>query len=99
MRELQLVDAETGVEDLFADIVALAADCRFADCRHETEPGCAVRAALESGELEQERFDRFRKLAAEEARNSETLAERRVRDKGFGKMVKAIMKEKKARWE
>ena len=99
MRELQLVDAGAGIEGLFADIVALAADCRFADCRHENEPGCAVRAALEVGELEPERFDRFRKLAAEEARNSETLAERRARDKGFGKMVKAVMKEKKARWE
>jgi len=99
MRELQLVDAEAGVEDLFADVVALAADCRFTDCRHETEPGCAVRAALEAGNLEPDRLDRFRKLSAEEARNSETLAERRARDKGFGKMIKATMKEKKARWE
>jgi ribosome biogenesis GTPase len=99
IRELQLVDSDEGVEDLFADIVELASECRFADCGHESEPGCAVRAALEEGRLDPERLKRFRKLAAEETRNSETLAQRRARDKGFGKMVKSIMKDRKPRWE
>ena len=66
---------------------------------HETEPGCAVRAAVEAGTLDAERLNRFRKLAAEDAHNSETLAARRAREKGFGKMIKAVIKEKKGRWE
>lgn len=99
IRELQLVDSEAGVDDLFADIVDLSAECRFSDCGHETEPGCAVQAAVRAGTLDPDRLKRYRKLAAEEARNSETLAARRARDKNFGKMVKTIMKDKKARWE
>ncbi|MCP4381284.1 MAG: ribosome small subunit-dependent GTPase A [Hyphomicrobiales bacterium] len=97
MRELQLVDSETGVAELFADIVALGDTCRFTDCRHETEPGCAVQAALEAGTLDPVRLKRFRKLLAEEARNTSSLAERRAQDKDFGKMVKSIMKEKRKR--
>ena len=48
IRELQITDVKAGVDEVFADVVALAAECRFTDCRHETEPGCAVRAAIES---------------------------------------------------
>ena len=99
MRELQLLDAGAGVEELFGDILDLAADCRFSDCRHETEPGCAVVAAVEAGTLDADRLQRFRKLAAEEARNSEAIADRRAREKTFGKLVKAVIKEKKGRWE
>ncbi len=72
-------------------------NCRFSDCRHETEPGCAVRAAIDSGALEAGRLERWRKLAAEEALNSESLAERRARDRAFGKMARSAMKEKQAR--
>jgi ribosome biogenesis GTPase len=94
MRELQLADAGEGIAEVFADIAELAAGCRFADCRHESEPGCAVQAAIASGELEAERFQRFRKLQREEMRNSEALHERRARERGFGKMVKEASKKK-----
>ena len=97
MRELQLADVESGVEAVFADIVALARGCRFADCRHEGEPGCAVQMAIAAGELEADRLKRFRKLAAEETRNSEALHLRHARERGFGRMVKAIVKAKAAR--
>jgi ribosome biogenesis GTPase len=97
MRELQLTDVKSGLEDVFADIVALARDCRFSDCRHETEPGCVVRAAIESGALDAKRAKRWRKLAAEEAHNTESLAERRARDRAFGKMVKRVKKDKLSR--
>lgn len=97
MRELQLTDAKTGIDDVFADVVALAAACRFGDCRHEGEPGCAVLEAINAGTLEAGRLKRWRKLVAEEARNTENLAERRARDKAFGKMVKGVMAEKKRR--
>ena len=97
MRALQLVDVKSGLDEVFADIVALAQACRFSDCRHESEPGCAVQQATESGALDAARARRWRKLAAEEAYNAETLAERRARDRTFGKMVKRIMKDKQSR--
>ncbi len=97
MRELQLADAAEGIEDVFADIVALAAACRFADCSHENEPGCAVRGALADGSLDQARYARYRKLAREDAHNSAALHERRARERDFGRMVKRVMKEKTGR--
>ncbi|MGX1499211.1 ribosome biogenesis GTPase [Labrenzia sp. MBR-25] len=95
MRELQLTDAAAGIDDLFSDVSGLASLCRFSDCRHETEPGCAVQAALEEGTLEAGRLARWRKLKAEEAFNSASLAERRSKDRAFGKMVRGVMKQKK----
>ena len=98
MRELQLTDTESGLDDVFADIVALARACRFTDCGHQSEPGCAIVAAIEQGDLDPDRLKRYRKLIAENAQNQASLAERRARDRAFGKMVKGIMKEKRS-WE
>jgi ribosome biogenesis GTPase / thiamine phosphate phosphatase len=67
MRELQLWDADAGLEHAFADIEALAAACRFRDCSHETEPGCAVTAAAAGGSLDDTRLESYRKLRREEA--------------------------------
>jgi ribosome biogenesis GTPase len=64
MRELQLLD-EDGLGAVFEDIAAIAARCRFRDCRHEAEPGCAVRAAVEAGELPAERLEHYLKLQRE----------------------------------
>jgi ribosome biogenesis GTPase len=97
IRELQLADVKTGVDEVFEDIAALVERCRFADCRHEREPGCAIRAAIEAGILDPERLRRHRKLAAEESRNSASLAERLARDKAFGKMTKGIMRDTRRR--
>jgi ribosome biogenesis GTPase / thiamine phosphate phosphatase len=66
LRELQLWDATAGLAQAFADIDELEAQCRFADCTHESEPGCAVRRALELGELDAERLENRRKLQREE---------------------------------
>lgn len=65
MRELQLWDGEEGIRDTFGDIELLASRCRFTDCRHEREPGCAVRQAIEAGELEPGRLQNYRKLLTE----------------------------------
>lgn len=62
MRELQLWDAEEGVQDTFGDIEQLAGKCRFSDCRHEGEPGCAVTAAVQRGELAADRVASYQKL-------------------------------------
>jgi ribosome biogenesis GTPase len=95
MRELQLADVAGGIHDIFADVVGLAAGCRFADCRHESEPGCGVRAAIEGGNLDPARLDRYRKLASEERRNSEELWERHARDRQFARLVRAALKGKR----
>ncbi len=66
LREMQLWDAEGGVAQTFADIDALAAECRFGDCRHEGEPGCAVLAAMDAGTLDRARLENRRKLLREQ---------------------------------
>ena len=65
MRELKPTGEEDLAEDGFADVEALAAQCRFRDCRHASEPGCAVRAAIEAGTLDAARFANYRKLSDE----------------------------------
>lgn len=65
IRELQLWEAGEGFDEAFEDITELAARCRFTDCSHEVEPGCAVREALESGALSKERWESYRKLQRE----------------------------------
>lgn len=77
MRELQLSDAAAGISEVFDDFILAAESCRFSDCAHNREPGCAVRAAVAEGTLTAERFDRWRKLAAEEAANAAKLSGRR----------------------
>ncbi|WP_460275130.1 ribosome small subunit-dependent GTPase A [Celeribacter sp. ULVN23_4] len=97
MRELALHDASEGIATLFEDITDLATECKFSDCQHRTEPGCAVRAAVERGELDTERLERWRKLVDEDTRNSETIAESRERGRKFSKMVKSVKKAKSAK--
>lgn len=97
MRELQLTDVKSGLDDVFAEISGLATDCRFADCEHDGEPGCAIQQAIDDGQIERERFDRWRKLAREEAFNALSLAERRARDKDFGRLIKGALKDKSTR--
>ena len=65
MRELQLWTADAGMESAFADVEGLAARCRFGDCAHESEPGCAVRAAAENGALDPARLESWRRLLRE----------------------------------
>lgn len=79
MRELGLVDARAGVAEVFADVEEVARGCRFRDCTHHDEPGCAVRAAVEAGRLDEARVRRHEKLAREERLNSEALRDRQVR--------------------
>lgn len=97
LRELQLTDCDAGVNSTFAEITALAEQCRFADCQHGNEPGCAVQDAIARGELNARRLSSYQKLMREQAFNSATLAEKRARDKRFGKMIKSVLSEKKTR--
>ena len=76
MRELHLWIADEGLEEAFEDIAVLAAQCRFSDCRHESEPDCAVRAALDEGRLSPERWRSYRELQNELAELDESLVRR-----------------------
>jgi len=67
MRELGLVEADEGIEETFDDVAAIVARCRFSDCRHESEPGCAVTEALSEGVLTAQRWDSYDKLQKEAA--------------------------------
>jgi len=95
MRELQLSGAGDGIGEVFADLEALARQCRFSDCSHDSEPGCAVRHAIASGRIAPKRLANWRKLRAEDARNAESLAERRHRQRDFSKMVRQSMDAKR----
>ena len=86
MRELKLTGEEEIDEGQFADIEALAERCRFGDCAHVGEPGCAVRAALEGGELDPARWQNYLKLRDELAAAADTL-ESRLRRKGEERVV------------
>ncbi|MEO9824671.1 MAG: ribosome small subunit-dependent GTPase A [Paracoccaceae bacterium] len=97
MRALRLSGASDGISAVFEDLEELAATCRFNDCAHETEPGCAIQSAVQDGSIDQARLKRWRKLVTEEERNTETIAQARARDKGFGKMVKGAVAQKKGR--
>ena len=93
MRELQLADCREGISSTFADIEALADQCRYADCQHQNEPGCAVKTALENEQLGQRRLDNYLKLKREEALNSSSLSEKRAKDKALGKFYKRTLSE------
>ncbi|MGY8815898.1 MAG: ribosome small subunit-dependent GTPase A, partial [Gammaproteobacteria bacterium] len=82
----------SGVNDLFADIHDLSMQCRFNDCQHQTEPGCAIQAAVETGTIDSARLKRWEKLVAEERYNSTNLAERKSNDKSLGKKIRSIKK-------
>ena len=96
MRELQLTDVQSGIDDVFAEISALAKDCKFVNCVHESEPGCAVRQAVNDGDIDESRVNRWRKLMREDAHNRESIAERRARDRSLGKLYRSIQNEKKS---
>jgi ribosome biogenesis GTPase len=64
LRELGVLDGE-GLSNAFDDVERAAAGCRFGDCRHQSEPGCAIRAAIASGDLDRARFNAYEKLQRE----------------------------------
>lgn len=73
MREVQLTDAFDGIGLFFDDLTELALTCKFRNCKHVSEPGCAIQAAIASGEVDKARLDRWQKLLAEDQTNSDTM--------------------------
>ncbi|MCB2130353.1 MAG: ribosome small subunit-dependent GTPase A [Rhodobacteraceae bacterium] len=95
MRELRLTDMAEGIDAAFGEITDLAADCRFRDCTHGPEPGCAVRAAIAAGRIDASRLDRWKKLKAEDAAHSASAAEKRRQGRSFARMVKQAKRQKR----
>jgi ribosome biogenesis GTPase len=97
MRELGNISVDTGLDGAFAEITGLKANCRFADCTHVNEKGCAVLKALADGRIPEKRYQNFIKLYKESIYNQLSYYEKRKKDKAFGKLVKSVMKHKKNR--
>jgi ribosome biogenesis GTPase len=95
MRELGAIGVGAGIEESFADIAGLASGCRFADCTHTQEVGCALLAAVERGTISQPRLESYLRLVRESDYHEMSYAERRKQAKDFGRMVKSVMMHKK----
>jgi ribosome biogenesis GTPase len=93
MRELGNFDIAQGLRETFAEITSLASRCRYRDCTHVHETGCAVLAALAEGTLARERYESYMKLSKESDFQARSYAEKRRQDKDFGKMVKAFKRD------
>lgn len=93
MREFGILGAEEGLASSYSDIEALAANCRYHDCTHTSEPGCAVLAAVSAGKISQESLDNFHKLKAESAFNDMSYAEKRKKERDFGRYINSAKKD------
>lgn len=93
MREFGIMGADAGLGGGFADIGTLGARCRYRDCSHTSEPGCAVLAALESGELSREHYENYVKIRKESAFHDMREHEKRRKARVFGRLVKSAKKE------
>ncbi|MCR5281758.1 MAG: ribosome small subunit-dependent GTPase A [Lachnospiraceae bacterium] len=93
MREVGMANVQDGIDETFSDIVELETRCRFSNCRHDTEPGCAIKAAIESGELSAKRYELYQNLGRENTKNYALKKE-------ISKWAKAYKKNnKKAMWD
>jgi ribosome biogenesis GTPase len=93
MREFGVLGAEDGMGASFPDIIGAAAGCRYRDCTHTTEPGCAVREAVESGEIGREHYDNYIKLRDESEFYRLSYVEKRKKDRDFGRFIKSAKKD------
>ena len=93
MRELGIVNAGNGVSMSFEEFTALSENCRYPKCSHEHEPGCAVRAAVESGELSEDRYSSYIKLKKESEYYGMSYLDKRKKDKAFGRFIKQAKKQ------
>lgn len=95
MRELGTIGMAGGIDQSFAEAAELALECRFTDCSHTIENGCALLAALEDGRLSQERYNSYMQLDGESAFHEMTYLEKRKKDKDFGRFIKTVKKQMK----
>ena len=94
MRELGNISVESGLNETFSEILELTQQCKFSNCTHTGEKGCAILAAIENGELTEKRFTNYLKMINESAFNEMSYYEKRKKAKDFGMMIKATLKNK-----
>ncbi len=94
MREVGITDSTDGLETTFDTIVEQSKHCKFKDCTHTTEIYCAVIAAVENGEVDKSSYENYLKMEREKEHFESTVAEKRKKDKDFGKMIKHFKKTK-----
>ncbi|MCB0279597.1 MAG: ribosome small subunit-dependent GTPase A [Calditrichaeota bacterium] len=90
MKEIGISANESALSDTFSDITNLAASCRFTNCSHKHEPGCAIREAIQSGDLDEDKFSNYQKLQRETERFQLDKREKHLKDKQQGKLYKSI---------
>lgn len=95
MRELGVISIESGLDDTFNEIAELSEQCRYKDCTHTIESGCAVLKAIEDGIISNERYQNYKKMYKESLYNEMSYVEKRQKDKKFGKFIHSYMKNKK----
>ena len=95
MREVGITDSADGLEITFDMILSLSKECKFKDCTHTSEIDCAILAAVESGEIDLSSYENFQKMEREKEHFESTIADRRKKDKDFGKMIKHFKNVKK----
>ncbi len=95
MREVGMADNSEGIERTFDEIYTLAENCRFKDCTHSHERGCAVLEALETGNLDPSLYENFKKLEREQAHFNSTVREKKEKDKQLGKHIRRVKEQRK----
>jgi len=95
MREVGIADTTSGLEITFNAIIELSKNCKFKDCTHIHETGCAILAAVEKGIIDKDSYKNYLKMEREKNHFESTVAEKRKKDKDFGKMIKNYKKDKK----
>ena len=95
MREVGITDSTIGLETTFEAILSYAAHCRFNDCTHQHETGCAILEALENGKIDEESYANFQKMEKEKAHFESDAVARKKKDKNLGKVIKEVKKQRK----
>ena len=94
MRELGNMSVDTGMDETFSEILVLSQNCKFNNCSHTNEKGCAILAAIKEGDLSEERYKNYIKMKNESAFNEMSYSEKRKKDKDFGKLIKSTLQSK-----
>jgi ribosome biogenesis GTPase / thiamine phosphate phosphatase len=94
-REVGIANANIGIENVFGDIIFLSGNCRYSDCTHTHEPGCAILKALKNGKLDEKKYQNYIKLRKESEYYEMDEAEKRAKDRKFGKFIKKTLNQLK----
>jgi ribosome biogenesis GTPase len=93
MKELGMTDSSEGIKTTFQEICDISIKCKYPDCKHTNESGCAVVEALKTGTIDKDSYDNYLKIQKEQERFQTTVFEKRKREKVFGKMIKNYFKD------